>query len=126
MPEPALTRPASTTAMMAQRTEPTAPPNAQSHQTIHRVFVTPADAGNVGAADPTAIPALVGAFLAVPVAASLEIAVSRLQAREIWVAEDPAAIETPDEEDIDADRESLPDARDVAGRAVPAAISRAP
>ena len=35
----------------AQRTEPTAPPNAQSHQTIHRVFVTPADAGNVGAVD---------------------------------------------------------------------------
>ena len=69
---------------------------------------------------------LVGAFLAVPVAASLEIAVSRLQAREIPVAEDPAAIETPDEEDIDADGQSLPDARDGAGRAVPAAISRAP
>ena len=69
---------------------------------------------------------LVGAFLAVPVAASLEIAVSRLQAREIPVAEDPAAIEAPDEEEIDADGQSLPDAPDGAGRAVPAAISRAP
>ena len=35
----------------AQRTEPTAPPNTHSHQTIHRFLVTPADTGNGGAVD---------------------------------------------------------------------------
>ena len=69
---------------------------------------------------------LVGAFLAVPIAASLEIAVSRLQAREVPVAEDPAAIETPDEEQIDAYGESLPDSLDGADRSVAARVSRAP
>ena len=69
---------------------------------------------------------LVGAFLAVPVAASIEIVLSRLQAREVPVAEDPAAIETPDEEQADADGDSLPDSRDGPGRAVPAGVSRAP
>jgi len=33
-------------------------------------------------------------------AASVEIVLSRLQAREVPVAEDPAAIETPDEADL--------------------------
>ena len=60
---------------------------------------------------------LVGAFLAVPVAAAIEIALSRLQAREVPVAEDPGAIETPDEAQVDAYEDSLPDSRDVAGRA---------
>ena len=60
---------------------------------------------------------LVGAFLAVPVAAAIEIALSRLQAREVPVAEDPGAIETPDEAQVDAYGDSLPDAHDVAGRA---------
>ena len=53
---------------------------------------------------------LVGAFFAVPVAASIEIVLSRLQARETPVAQDPAAIETP-EDGVVADYErSLPDA----------------
>lgn len=57
-----------------------------------------------------AIGGLVGAFLAVPVAASLEIMLSRLQAREVRVAQDPSAIEGPeDEATIDMGR-SLPDA----------------
>lgn len=42
---------------------------------------------------------LVGALIAVPVAASIEIVLSRLQAREMPVAQDPAGIETPDEPD---------------------------
>jgi hypothetical protein len=60
---------------------------------------------------------LVGAFLAVPVAAVIEIGLSRLQAREVPVAEDPGAIETPDDAQVDAYGESLPDSRDVAGQA---------
>jgi len=57
-----------------------------------------------------AVGGFVGAFLAVPVAASIEIVLSRLQARETPVAQDPAAIETP-EEDVREDYErSLPDA----------------
>lgn len=51
----------------------------------------------------------VGAFLAVPVAASLEIVVSRFQARETPVAQDPAAIETPDEEVREGYEHTLPD-----------------
>jgi predicted PurR-regulated permease PerM len=70
---------------------------------------------------------LVGAFLAVPVAASIEIVLSRVQARDVPVAQDPAAIETPDDEQIDADGESLPNKRHSAGRrALPTEISRAP
>ena len=57
-----------------------------------------------------AVGGLVGAFLAVPIAASLEIVLSRLQARETPVALDPAAIETPDDETRDALERSLPDA----------------
>jgi predicted PurR-regulated permease PerM len=53
---------------------------------------------------------LVGAFLAVPVAASIEIVLSRLQARETPVAQDPAAIETPDEDTLGDYERSLPDA----------------
>jgi predicted PurR-regulated permease PerM len=45
-----------------------------------------------------AVGGLVGAFLAVPVAASLEIMLSRLQARENPVAQDPASIEVSDDD----------------------------
>jgi predicted PurR-regulated permease PerM len=56
-----------------------------------------------------AVAGLIGAFLAVPVAASLEIVLSRLQARETPVAQDPAAIETPDEDVREGYEHSLPD-----------------
>ena len=45
---------------------------------------------------------LIGALIAVPVAASIEIVLSRLQAREMPVAQDPAAIDTSEEPDDDA------------------------
>ena len=60
---------------------------------------------------------LVGAFFAVPVAASIEIVLSRLQARDTPVAQDPAAIETPDEDAIDDYERSLPDAGEGVGAA---------
>ena len=56
-----------------------------------------------------AVGGLVGAFLAVPVAASVEIVMSRLQARATPVAQDPAAIESPDEETIQSYGGTLPD-----------------
>ncbi|MGH2477482.1 MAG: AI-2E family transporter, partial [Candidatus Limnocylindrales bacterium] len=52
---------------------------------------------------------IVGAFLAVPVAAAFEIVLQRLQARDTPVAQDPAAIETPDDEDAEDDERALPD-----------------
>lgn len=52
---------------------------------------------------------LIGAFLAVPLAASVEIVLQHLQARETPVAQDPAAIESPDEETTEAYKRSLPD-----------------
>jgi hypothetical protein len=55
----------------------------------------------------SAVAGFVGALLAVPVAASIEIVLSRLQAREVPVAQDPAAIETP-AEDVDEYSRSLP------------------
>ncbi|MEX2185011.1 MAG: AI-2E family transporter [Chloroflexota bacterium] len=57
-----------------------------------------------------AVGGLVGAFLAVPLVASVEIVLSRLQARERRVAQDPAAIETPDGDASDELGRSLPDA----------------
>ena len=57
-----------------------------------------------------AVGGLVGAFIAVPLAASIEIVMSRLQARETPVAQDPAAIESPDEETTEGHKTSLPDA----------------
>ena len=51
-----------------------------------------------------------GAALAVPVAAAVEIILARMQARETPVAQDPAAIETPDEATLDDYERSLPDA----------------
>ncbi len=62
---------------------------------------------------------LLGAFLAVPIAASIEIVLSRLQARETPVAQDPAAIETPDADVKKQYERSLPDAGDVYGAADP-------
>jgi predicted PurR-regulated permease PerM len=58
---------------------------------------------------------LLGAQLAVPIVASAEIILSQLQAREKPVAQDPAAIETPDDETRGDHQRSLPDAGD--GRA---------
>lgn len=58
---------------------------------------------------------LLGALLAVPIVASGEIVLARLQARESPVAQDPAAIETPDEEAIDDHQRSLPDAGEGVG-----------
>jgi predicted PurR-regulated permease PerM len=61
-----------------------------------------------------AVGGVVGALLAVPVAASVEIVLSRLQARETPVAQDPAAIETPGEDAREELGASLPDAREQA------------
>jgi predicted PurR-regulated permease PerM len=52
---------------------------------------------------------LIGAFLAVPLAASVEIVLQHLQARETPVAQDPAAIESPDEATTEEYKKSLPD-----------------
>ena len=59
---------------------------------------------------------LLGAFLAVPIAASIEIVLSRLQARETPVAQDPSAIETPDEETTEGYERSLPDAANASSK----------
>ena len=52
----------------------------------------------------------VGALLAVPIAAALEVILGRLQDRESPVAQDPAAIEASTDPGDDAGR-SLPDAK---------------
>jgi predicted PurR-regulated permease PerM len=57
-----------------------------------------------------AIGGIVGALLAVPVAASVEIVLARLQARETPVAQDPASLGTPDEDATEELERSLPDA----------------
>jgi predicted PurR-regulated permease PerM len=57
-----------------------------------------------------AVGGIVGALLAVPVAASVEIVLSRLQARETRVAQDPASLGTPDEDATEELERSLPDA----------------
>jgi len=62
-----------------------------------------------------AVGGLVGAFLAVPIVASIEIVLARLQARESPVAQDPAAIESPDEDALDDHKRSLPDAGEGIG-----------
>jgi predicted PurR-regulated permease PerM len=51
----------------------------------------------------------VGAFLAVPVVASIEIAIARLQAREVPVAQDPTGLEDPDAATLDDDAKGAPD-----------------
>jgi len=58
----------------------------------------------------SAVGGLIGAFLAVPIAASVEIVLNRLQARETPVALDPAAMETPDDATRTELERSLPDA----------------
>lgn len=60
---------------------------------------------------------IVGAFLAVPIAASVEIVLARLQARETPVAQDPASAGAVDKEALDEMARSLPDA----ANAVPSA-----
>ena len=57
-----------------------------------------------------AVGGILGALLAVPIAASAEIVLTRLQARETPVAQDPAAIETPDGGAREDHERSLPDA----------------
>jgi predicted PurR-regulated permease PerM len=61
-----------------------------------------------------AVGGVLGAFLAVPVAASLEIVLSRLQARETPVAQDPASLGAVDDEVVDDMGRSLPDAANAA------------
>ena len=61
-----------------------------------------------------AVGGLVGAFLAVPVAASVEIVLTRLQARETPVGLEPAVVAAPDEDVRDDDGRSLPDANEGA------------
>ena len=63
-----------------------------------------------------AVGGFIGALLAVPIAASAEIVLARLQARDTPVAQDPAAVETPDEDEREGYERSLPDA----GEGVPA------
>ncbi|HEY0443232.1 MAG TPA: AI-2E family transporter [Candidatus Limnocylindrales bacterium] len=53
---------------------------------------------------------IVGALFAVPLAAASLVVLERLQARDVPVAQDPAAIETPSESDASAMGHSLPDA----------------
>jgi predicted PurR-regulated permease PerM len=51
-----------------------------------------------------------GALVAVPVAAAVEVVLARMPDRAVPVAQDPAAVESPDEGDETTER-SLPDAR---------------
>ncbi|MEO8570103.1 MAG: AI-2E family transporter [Chloroflexota bacterium] len=62
---------------------------------------------------------LVGAFLAVPVAASAEIILTRMQARETPVAQDSGAIGTPDDDTREQYEGTLPDAGDALHAAEP-------
>ena len=57
---------------------------------------------------------VVGAFLAVPVVATLEIVIQNLQAREIPVAQDPSTEESPDAEMTDEMGQALPDSAGTA------------
>jgi predicted PurR-regulated permease PerM len=59
---------------------------------------------------------IVGAFLGVPVAAAIEIVLSRLQARETPVAQDAASIATIDDDTADDLERSLPDAKKPGAR----------
>jgi predicted PurR-regulated permease PerM len=56
-----------------------------------------------------AVGGLVGAFLAVPVVASIELALARLQARDVSVAQDAAAIESQGDDPSEGDAAGLPD-----------------
>ena len=75
-----------------------------------------------------AVGGFIGAFLAVPVVASIELALARLQARDVPVAQDTASIES-EEDDSDEDARGLPDgsrARRRADRQMSAAIATGP
>jgi predicted PurR-regulated permease PerM len=61
-----------------------------------------------------AVGGMVGALLAVPVAAVFEVALERLQARRIPVAQDPASVEPTDAEELSEQEGSLPDAASAA------------
>lgn len=52
---------------------------------------------------------LIGAIFAVPVAASLEIVLARAQSRAVPVAQDPGAVETPDDQEAESMGQTLPD-----------------
>jgi len=54
---------------------------------------------------------ILGALVAVPVAAAIEVVLGRLQDRQVPVAQDPGAVETPDRSDSDTIEQALPDAR---------------
>ncbi len=56
---------------------------------------------------------IVGAFLAVPVVAILEIVIQNLQAREIPVAQDPSPEESPDAATSEGMSQSLPDSAGI-------------
>ena len=62
-----------------------------------------------------AVGGFVGAFLAVPVVASIELVLARLQARDVPVAQDAAAIES-----------QVDDASDDHAHGLPDGVSRAP
>lgn len=64
-----------------------------------------------------AVGGTLGALLAVPVAASVEIILSRLQARETRVAQDPSQLATPDRSTSEDMERSLPDAANAANAA---------
>jgi predicted PurR-regulated permease PerM len=54
---------------------------------------------------------ILGALVAVPLVAGVEVVLGRLQDREVPVAQDAGAVETPDEDDAEALQRTLPDAR---------------
>lgn len=56
-----------------------------------------------------AVAGIPGAFLSVPVAAAIEVVLERLQARDEPVAQDPAAVATPEPGERDQLEERLPD-----------------
>lgn len=57
----------------------------------------------------SAVAGIVGAFLAVPIAASIEIILSPLQARDVPVAQDPSAVESPDAPTLERYGQELPE-----------------
>jgi putative heme transporter len=54
---------------------------------------------------------IVGALVAVPIAAAIDVVLGRLQDRRVAVAQDPSAVEGPDEDDTEALGRAMPDAR---------------
>ena len=54
---------------------------------------------------------IVGALVAVPIAAAIDVVLGRLQDRRVAVAQDPSAVEGPDEDETEALGRAMPDAR---------------